>query len=197
MDFKAFLSRYDFEGSIVLLVGKRKVEPEDCKKLVALGERLAAISTHITFRSGNSSGSDYYFAKGVTNIDSSRMEVILPFDGYRKRYITANKTISLDAINLAKENFLISESERNIKTAKLIRPYVEGLRNRFYNLCSFIIRSTLTVLGNTTGVPAAAAGIFYDDLEYPEQGGTGHTILTCKRNAIPVYNQLVWFDWVV
>lgn len=197
MNFSEFISRYDTPGSVVLLEGKRTVKLEDCKKLMLLGEKVTRSSKYITFRSGNSSGSDYHFAKGVTNIDASRIEVIIPFDGYRKSFSKEIRTVSLDSINLIKESTVVFESEENYKTRKLVKQYLEGNRDNITRLISYIIRDTIKALGTTSGILPATAGIFYDDLEYPEQGGTGHTILTCRRNGIPTLNQLDWFNWLL
>ena len=38
--------------------------------------------------------------------------------------------------------------------------------------------------------------IFYEDLENPMQGGTGHTQRVCLENNIPFFNQTTFFKWL-
>ena len=47
MKLTEFLLRYDYPGSIALLVGKRIVKNEDSEKLVSLGTLIAQKSKHL------------------------------------------------------------------------------------------------------------------------------------------------------
>ena len=47
---------------------------------------------------------------------------------------------------------------------------------------AYIIRNTIKVTG-TSAIPPASFALFYDDLENPGTGGTGHTIDICKKSA--------------
>src|ERR1041384_4842282 len=100
MTLHQFITTFDFKNSIVLLEGKRRVDPDDINKLIQLGELLANQTKHIKFRSGNAEGADFYFSEGVTKINPERLEVITPYSGHRKEKNNAYKTFPLDEINL-------------------------------------------------------------------------------------------------
>lgn len=63
MKFEEFINKYDFEGSIVLLEGKRYVLESEKDNLIAFGYKIAKQSKHLKVRSGNADGADYYFVK--------------------------------------------------------------------------------------------------------------------------------------
>jgi hypothetical protein len=195
MKLEEFLESYDFEGSIVLLEGKRNVIESDKEKLIKLGELLTVKSKFIKFRSGNADGADFYFAKGVTSIDSSRFEVIVPYSGHRKKENHAYSTISLDNIDLANEPEVVYQSKRNHKTEKLIDKFVDGESNRVTIKAAYIIRDTIKVIGTSEVRPANFA-IFYEDFSNPNTGGTGHTMDICKENGVKFIDQSVWGEWV-
>ena len=195
MTFEEFRELYDKPGSIVLLEGKRNVLEIDKEKLTILGKVLTEQTKNITFRSGNADGADYYFSHGVSLIEKKRLQVIVPFSGHRKNKIQTYEIVSLDDIKLVEEPEIIYQSKKNKKTEKLIDPFVAGDKNRFTLKAAYIIRDTIKVLG-TSKIKPATFGIFYDDLENPMSGGTGHTMNVCKNNAIPFINQAVWFNWL-
>ncbi|TYB33663.1 MAG: hypothetical protein FXF49_05235, partial [Flexistipes sinusarabici] len=125
-----FIQKYDFPGSVVLLEGKRDVADVDKPKLIDLGKLLAEKAEHMIFRSGNADGADFYFSKGVTEIDADRLEVIIPYSNHRKKANIANKTYDLDNIDLKNEKDIIEQSIKNKKMKNLISKYVSGVRNR-------------------------------------------------------------------
>lgn len=196
MTFTQFKDRYDKQGSIVLLEGKRDVKKADKEKLIALGEHLASETDHITFRSGNADGSDYYFSTGVSNIDNNRLEVITPYSGHRKSSNKAGKTNSLDDIDLAEEPEVVYQSKSRKKTKKLVEKYVDGMRSRYAIKAAYIIRDTIKVIGTNSGIKPIDFGIFYDDLNNPQSGGTGHTMDVCEMNDILFIDQQAWFEWI-
>jgi hypothetical protein len=57
------------------------------------------------------------------------------------------------------------------------------------------LRDTIKAIG-TVEIKPATFSIFYDDLEKPRTGGTGHTMNVCTQNNIPVIDQTVWFKWL-
>ena len=195
MTFKDFIKKYDKEGAVVLLEGKRGVLEADQPKLIQLGKMLAVKTKHILFRSGNAAGSDEYFSAGVAEVDAKRLQVITPYSGHRKKTNKAYETVSLDQIDIAAEPEVIYQSKQNKKTEKLIDKYVGGARDRYSIKAAYIIRDTIKVLGTETLEPATF-GLFYDDLENPKSGGTGHTINVCEQNDIPVIDQRVWMAWL-
>ena len=195
MTLDEFIQKYDFPGSVVLLEGKRDVADVDKPKLIDLGKLLTEKARHMIFRSGNADGADYYFSIGVTEIDADRLEVIIPYSGHRKKANIANKTYDLDNIDLNNEKDVIDQSVKNKKLKNLISEYVSGARNRNTIKAAYIIRDTVKVIGTST-ISKASFAIFYDDLDKPKIGGTGHTILVCEENNIPVINQEIWFEWL-
>ena len=190
-----FIQKYDFKGSVVLLEGKRDVADADKSKLIDLGKLLAEQTEHMIFRSGNADGADYYFSKGVAEVDAERLEVILPYSGHRKKANIANKTYDLDNIDLEEEKDVIEQSMKNKEMKNLISEYVSGVKNRSTIKAAYIIRDTVKVIGTST-ISKASFAIFYDDLDKPKTGGTGHTMLVCEENNIPVISQEIWFAWL-
>lgn len=195
MTLQEFIDTYDYEGSIVLLEGKRQVLTADATKLIALGVLLAQKTRYMVFRSGNASGADEYFSQGVAKIDKNRLHVIVPYSTHRTKANYASQTYSLDDIDVSHEPAVLYESKSNKKTDTLIDKYVAGERNQFAIKAAYIIRDTIKVLG-TKGIPPATFGIFYDDLNNPNSGGTGHTMRVCTHNHIPQINQTTWFQWI-
>ena len=195
MTLTDFINHYDKDNSIILLEGKRDVLEIDKEKLIKLGELLVSKTTKMLFRSGNADGADYYFSIGVTSIDNSRLQVITPYAGHRSNSNRAYETISLDEINITEESEVVYQSKTNKKTVKLIEKYVSGARDRYSIKAAYIIRDTIKVLG-THDIKPATFGLFYDDLDHPKEGGTGHTINICEQNNIPTINQKVWFSWL-
>lgn len=192
---KNFLKNYDLPGSVLLLEGKRIVPEQDIPKLIKLGKILAEQSEHILFRSGNAPGADFYFSQGVTEIDNSLLHVITPYAGHRQKENKAYSTISLDDINLANEPEVVYQTT-NKKNKILVDQYVSGKRDKFSIKAAYLLRDTIKVLGTET-IPPASFAIFYDDLENPETGGTGHTMEVCRKNSINFINQSIWFNWLI
>jgi hypothetical protein len=147
------------------------------------------------FRSGNAEGSDQFFSEGVAEIDKSRLQVITPYTGHRQKTNQAFETISLDEINVADEPEVVYQSKSNKKTEKLIDQYISGARDRFSIKAAYIIRDTIKAIG-TDDIKPATFGIFYDDLDKPKEGGTGHTMKVCEQNNIPIIDQKIWFKWL-
>lgn len=148
------------------------------------------------FRSGNAPGADYYLSLGISRIDKKRLEVITPFKEHRVTQKLANSTINLDDINLAEESEVIYQSKANKKIARLVDSFAAGKRDSGSKKSAFIIRDTIMVLGTASGIPPATAGLFYDDLDNPMTGGTGHTMKVCHANNIPYFDQSTWFNWI-
>jgi hypothetical protein len=195
MTLKAFIKKFDKDNAVVLLEGKRTVLEADKEKLFLLGKLLASKTTKMTFRSGNAEGADQLFSDGVASVDNRRLQVITPYSGHRQKTNQAYETISLDDIDIASEPEVIYQSKSNRKTEKLIDQYVSGDINRNSIKAAYIIRDTMKAIGSDDIIPATF-GIFYDDLENPMAGGTGHTMNICIQNNIPIINQEVWLQWL-
>jgi hypothetical protein len=195
MTLKEFILQFDTQEAIVLLEGKRNVLEEDKERLVLLGTILASNTTKMMFRSGNAEGADYFFSMGIAAVDKSRLHVITPYTGHRKKLEPSYESISLDDINLANQPDIVYQSKSNRKMEKLIDQYVAGERNRFSIKAAYILRDTVKALG-TDNIKPATFGIFYDDRANPRTGGTGHTMNICLMNDIPIIDQSVWMVWV-
>ena len=195
MNIQLFITKYDFENSIVLLEGKRIVASTDINKLIQICELLAGKTKHIKFRSGNAEGSDFYFSSGVIKINAERLEVITPYSGHRKKENNAYKTFPLDEINLLQEPEVVYQSKTNKKTGKFIDEFVAGKKNHLTMKAAYIIRDTIKVTGTRTIKPANFA-LFYDDLKNPKSGGTGHTMNICEMNNVNYVDQGTWMKWL-
>ena len=195
MTLDQFITQYDYDGSIILLEGKRNVPIEDQGNLKSLGQRLAQITKYAAFRSGNANGADLYFSQGVASIDKMRLEVVTPFDGHRSKSNLAGKTLSLDEIDLLAYPKIVELSALNKKTTNLLKRFLAGERNQFTNKVAFIIRDTIKVCG-VQGHPAISFGVFYDDLFAPKIGGTGHTMHVCDHCNVPYIDQTIWKQWL-
>ena len=79
--------------------------------------------------------------------------------------------------------------------ASLIDRYVSGTRNAYTIKASYILRDTVKVLG-AAELTKAAFACFYDDLDAPREGGTGHTMAVCERNDVPFVDQRIWTQWL-
>jgi len=195
MTLREFIKEFDKDNSIVLLEGKRNVIDEDKEKLTALGSLLASRTKKMLFRSGNAAGSDQLFSDGVTEVNNKRLQVITPYSGHRKKTNQSYDTISLDDINIANEPEVLYQSKSNKKMEKLIDQFVSGDKNRYTIKAAYIIRDTIKAIG-TDEIKPATFGIFYDDLDNPIAGGTGHTMNVCEQNNIPIIDQKIWFKWL-
>ncbi|MBE7411550.1 MAG: hypothetical protein HS129_16700 [Leptospiraceae bacterium] len=195
MTLQEFIKQFDKPNSIVLLEGKRNVLETDKERLIALGNLLASKTKSMIFRSGNAEGSDQLFSDGVTAVDYKRLQVITPYSGHREKTNQAYETISLDEISIAAEPEVVYQSKSNKKTEKLIDQFVSGNKNRYTIKAAYIIRDTIKAIG-TDRIKPATFGIFYDDLDKPKEGGTGHTMKVCEQNNIPIIDQKIWFKWL-
>ncbi|MBM3165263.1 MAG: hypothetical protein FJZ80_07370 [Bacteroidetes bacterium] len=195
MTFQEFITAFDVEGSVVLLEGKRNVLTMDAPYLTALGSLLAK-STHLMhFRSGNAPGADAFFTAGVASISPERIQLILPYSKHRQEQAQNFQRYSLEDIPLLEEPALIYETKKNKKMANLVDRYAQGNRDPYAMKAAYILRDTVKVMGSKNLRPIRA-GIFYDDLNHPNQGGTGHTMNVCKNQKIPIFTQEIWGNWL-
>lgn len=195
MDLQLFLNQYDAPGSVILLEGKRKVKAEDKQILINFGKKLAESSKNIVFRSGNASGADEYFSEGVASINPERLQVVMPYLSHRQKARLTNNIISLDQVDLHKETNLVQLSKKNKSISTLINKYLAGHRNNFTHKAAYILRDTLKVAG-AAGINPTSFAIFYDDLQKPRSGGTGHTMMMCDNLEIEYHTQNTWFSWL-
>jgi len=196
MKLHDFINKYDKPGVVVLLEGKRTVKVEDVEKIEQFGKLMANKTQYILFRSGNASGSDYYFSKGVCSVNRKRLQAITPYNGHRKTENYAYDTISLDEVNVLAEPKLIYQSKKHEATKFIIDKYVSGERDYVSMKAAYIIRDTLKVTGVKGKISPAIFAFFYLDLANPDGGGTGHTKRVCQMNGVPFLSQKVWMEWL-
>ncbi len=195
MDLKLFIETYDYHGSILLFGGKRDVRDGDQATIASLGRLLGASTKHMLFRSGNAIGADELFSKGIVEHAPTRLQVVVPYAGHRALKNVAYETISLDQLNLASEPEVSYQSLQNQNTKFPVKEYLQGKRDNLAMKGSYIIRDTVMVIG-AQGVERAHCALFYDDLQNPRTGGTGHTMNVCKTNDIPFLDQCIWLNWL-
>jgi hypothetical protein len=191
-----FSTKYNSKNTIILLEGKRNVLESDKEKLIQFGNLLATHLPLATFRSGNADGADFYFSQGVLQVAPEGLQVITPYDKHREKQNNAYETISLDQIDLVKESEVIYQSKNNKKTKSLIDKYVGGAKDRFSIKAAYIIRDTVKVTGTNSGIPPTTFAFFYDDLDNPKAGGTGHTMEVCDMNKVLYLTQEDWINWL-
>jgi hypothetical protein len=194
MTLDGFIEKYHHEDVVILLEGKRDVKSIDKVLLKEIGSRLAKELPHAQFRSGNANGADELFAQGVCAIDSERFHVVISFPDHRKKSRENIKSYSLEDFSTLTDPLIAAVRKHN-STSHLVDPFLRGERNRVVNKVAFIMRNAIKVLGFGQ-IPPTTVALFYDDLENPEEGGTGFTIQTCRDHHIPLWKQDVWKSWL-
>lgn len=196
MTLNDFITQFNSKNTIILLEGKRNVLEQDKEKLIQFGTLLATHLPLVTFRSGNAEGADFYFSQGVLQVAPDRLQVITPYDNHREKHNKAYETISLDQIDLVNETEIVYQSKINKKTKALIDKYMDGAKDRYSIKAAYIIRDTVKVTGTNSGIPQTSFAFFYDDVDNPKKGGTGHTMEICDLNNVPYYTQNEWLNWL-
>lgn len=87
-------------------------------------------------------------------------------------------------------------SKQNLKTKNLINQCALSIGNNYTHKASYIIQDTIKVKGIKDQLMSVNFTVFYDDLENPETGGTGHTMNQCRLKGIPFINQTIWMQWL-
>lgn len=196
MKFNSFIKQYDIAGSVVLLEGKRNVPEDESPLLEALGRKLASETKLIKFRSGNASGADYLFSSGVASVDASRLEVVKPYSAHRQAAALTSLQYSLDDIDEKGIERLINETRMNERQSGLMKYFSNNRGGTLAAKARYILRGTLKVTGADDVIAKASFAVFYDDLEKPESGGTGHTMIVCRKCDVPFIDQKIWMKWL-
>jgi hypothetical protein len=108
----------------------------------------------------------------------------------------AGTTHALDSIDLVHEPEVVYHSKSHNPTKSLVDKYIAGNKDKYAIKAAYILRDTVKVLGTHAGIPPITTALFYEDLENPMQGGTGHTQRVCLENKIPFFNQTAFFEWL-
>ena len=183
------------ENPVILLEGRRKVKSDDKAKLTAFAYNLAVAFPNVTFRTGNADGSDTLFAKGVAEVDPSRIQYVVPYPGMKKKNrFEGAEVLSLDQIDKVEEEKVeYLTSRQSEKTASMIDYAKKNPTGMMAAKSKYLLRDTLKVTGSATGnYSPPVAAFFYIDTDDKYAGGTGHTIKVCEELDVPVYTQLDW-----
>ena len=135
------------------------------------------------------------FAKGVAEVDSARLEYVVPYQGHRRKQRCAGASIfSLDILPPDDE----AEIARNtIAASPRNRGMIENCQKvpALGKKAIYLLRDTLKVMGRPPAMKKGDAAFFYADPEDPMKGGTGHTIRVCQAEGIPYVFQPQWMVW--
>lgn len=197
-EFSGYISK--IELPVVLLEGTRKVSLPFMHRQTVFAQLLSEKFPRIIFRSGNASGTDEAFMKGVFKNNPLRIQHVLPGKGTGRWKIPEPAFIrSFEEITSKKEITRIVN--QTIDASPSIKQLIEhfyktGTRNNLYIKSLYLLRDTLKVLGSEQlGLAKTSAGIFFVNPENPNKGGTAHTIRVCIANNIPVIVQSEWKKW--
>jgi hypothetical protein len=191
---------FNLERPVILLEGTRNLSAEHFPLLVEIGKRLAAVFPYAIFRSGNATGTDEAFTKGVCKIDPWRMEIIVPTESMgRKRRNENAYIVSFNQVSAVEEEQALYETKRATpKNAYLLDSYTSGLKNEFSAKALYVLRDTIKVTGSENmRLKKADIGLFYVNPEDPMKGGTGHTLRICENHNVPVITQFDWMKWII
>ena len=180
---------------VILLEGRRKVKPGDKTKLTKFAHNLAVTFPNVIFRTGNADGSDTLFAKGVAEVDPSRIQYVVPYPGMKKKNrIEGAEVLSLDQIaKVEEERVEYLTSRQSKKTASMIDYAKKNPDGMMAAKTKYLLRDTLKVTGSASGnYHPPVAAFFYIDPVDKYAGGTGHTIKVCEKLDVPVFTQLDW-----
>jgi hypothetical protein len=195
--FQEFVDRFrDAESSVILLEGSRQVDPKHAPLLTDLAARLAEALPSARFRSGNADGADTLFAAGVQSVDPTRMQVITPYAGHRKKNLhPAYDVCALSDVSavhegeLAETSVQASPSYGNLMGKRKQHPRLAAKAN-------YLLRDTLKVVGDPErGLAPADAAVLYPKAD-PMEGGTGHTLRVCQQLNVPFILFAQWRNWL-
>jgi hypothetical protein len=182
---------------VVLLEGTRKLPAgRKYNDVVRFAQWLADRYRLAVFRTGNATGSDDAFAKGVKKVDPSRLQYVLPYTGHRRNEIdSASYQMSIDDLDCSMtelvDRYTVAASPER---SSMFRRTDAELPPKVRAQAQYLLRDTLKVIGNKTMGPATV-GLFYVNEDDPMKGGTGHTIRVCRARAVPVAFQDEWLTW--
>lgn len=145
------------------------------------------------FRSGNAPGSDQAFARGIANVDVSRLEIVVPYTRHRMaERPNGVRALSLDDIaddgDLSRLTLLASPIYQKLFSARSINASAAKVK--------YLLRDTLKITGDDgAGFAPANVGLFWINPLKPKTGGTAHTIRVCEQVGLPLWTQEKWQNW--
>ena len=185
------------EHPVILVEGIRALPEVDRPAVIACGVWLARTFPHAIFRTGNADGTDTAFAKGIGQVDSTRLQYVLPYTGHKK------KNIAPGASFCAMTEMSESVEEQAVQAAVSASPGCASLMNNRMRIPSlaakarYLMRDTVKVIGSLDhGLAPADAGLFFVNSVDPMKGGTGHTMRVCGLFGVTVVTQDQWRQWL-
>ncbi|MBK9248784.1 MAG: hypothetical protein IPM69_11870 [Ignavibacteria bacterium] len=194
MSFSDFLRLYDNPGAVILLTGYQEVANEDKDNVLRLARLLTQRMKLARFRSGDSKGAEYLFSSGVTEIDRTRLEIIVPFETEQHSSVFTDSVISLDRVDIAREQVLL-QGKLLVPNLEVIDSLLSGKRTSEYISIEHIIRDMTMSIGNSRLEPATFA-IFYDYAGKQFQQNMGYAYKACCRYDIPFVDKDIWLRWL-
>lgn len=195
MNYSDFIQSFaTIDRPVILLEGRRTIDKPSAALAMQLGTKLAGDLPHAIFRSGNATGSDEAFSRGVSKIAPERLEIIAPYASHRLRdRIAGARYVALSDIQAERASLLASTIAASPDNKRIFRdgnvpPAIKAKGD-------YLLRDTLKVLGSNTLQPANAALFFIDEAD-PMAGGTGHTIRVCQSLKLPIHFQSTWNQWL-
>ena len=181
---------------VVLLEGRRSIPVDEYDKATAVAAFLAARFPKALFRSGNATGSDEAFSKGIVAVDATRLQAIAPYKTHRMKARFEGASYAYpDALSAEQRDQMVSKTAlASPKSLSLMAQL--GKKGPLAAKADYLLRDTMKVIGFSEVFPKATAALFYVDLDSPMDGGTGHTIRVCQNAGILVVYQNEWRQWI-
>ncbi|NTX00101.1 MAG: hypothetical protein HGB35_09305 [Geobacteraceae bacterium] len=183
------------DNPVILHEGRRSIPVDAYEQASAVARFLAATFPKVRFRSGNATGSDEAFSKGVAAVDPARLQVVAPYRSHRNnaRFDGASYQYP-DVLSLGQKEHIVAKTIfASPKYSALM-----GLLDKTGSLAAkadYLIRDTMKVVGFSEEFPKVTAALFYVDPCYPMSGGTGHTIRVCQKEGVLMVFQHEWAKW--
>ena len=184
------------DSPVILLEGRRSIPAEEYEKASAVANFLAPRFPKARFRSGNATGSDEAFSKGVAAVDAARLQVVAPYRNHRKNARFEGATYQYpDTLSPIQVEQIVAKTVlASPKSSSLMGQL--GKTGRLAAKADYLLRDTLKVVGFSEEFPKITAALFYVDQDSPMDGGTGHTIRVCQKEGIAVAFQNEWVQWL-
>ncbi|WP_291321501.1 hypothetical protein [Desulfonatronospira sp.] len=193
MDFDELKSLLNtMADPVILMEGRRSIPAGQQQSAFETARSLAGDFKHVTFRSGNASGSDYAFSRGVASVDPSRLQILAPYRGHRKKHMFSGaEYIYPDALPSEHHPAIIQKALQASPRHKSILGRT-NLPPKVAVKAGYLLRDTIKAAGCPPFLTRPVAALFYVDPADTESGGTGHTIRVCRLEKVPVYFQDEW-----
>ena len=178
---------------VILLEGTRALGTDAAPRVEEFAAQLAERFPTAIFRSGNAPGSDQAFARGIANVDVSRLEIVVPYTRHRMaERPNGVRALSLDDIaddgDLSRLTLLASPIYQKLFSARSINASAAKVK--------YLLRDTLKITGDDgAGFAPANVGLFWINPLKPKTGGTAHTIRVCEQVGLPLWTQEKWQNW--